>query len=142
MRFPTADKGNSLSSRLIQSPQNAKFATSSNSTPPRRYRKCDIKFSGAPKQPRWITVFLRPGRQGMFSVADCPERLSLPVGPSDPAAPYPWEASRGATAARAAPQTRQVEGDEVLAIPLRPSSVVPSTPSSRPQGSGLAPVLE
>lgn len=142
MRLPTANAGKSLSSVLTQFPQNAKLATGSNPTLPKTHRKWHVKLSGASRQPGWTAGFLTPGRQGTPSAADSPERLPPAVGPPAPAAPYPWRVRRGATAARVAPKTPQVEGDGVPAIPPRPSSAVPTTPGSRPHGTGLAPALE
>lgn len=65
-----------------------------------------------------------------------------PVGAPAPAMPHPRKVSRGATAAHAAPKPPQVQGDQVPAIPLLPCSVVPTTPGSRPHGTGSAPALE
>lgn len=143
MRFLRASAGTSPGSVLIQSPDNANLAPDSNPTLPKRNGKRHVKLSGGrvSKQPGWIPGLPTPGRQGMPSAADMPGRLSLPSDPG-PGYTVPTEGQPGATAAHAAPKTPQVEGDEVPAIPLLPSSVVPTTPGSRPHGTGWVPALE
>lgn len=141
VRFPRAAAGRSPSSKLIQSPQNAELAAGSNPALPGS-RQCHVKPLGHLSSQGGSRCFRHTWARGP------PPPLTARRDGPHPSAPLPrLPRVRGRSAEgpppparpRRARKSKGTKGDEIPAIPPSPSPVVPTTPGSRPHGTGLVP---